>query len=261
MKAYWLLCMFLCVIYSINAQIKSGEAFYSEGAYLESAIAHELAYINAPSDSLLMKKSYAYKARGDYDRALKNLERIQSIDMTYEKALLHFLNEDIEACYNQLLRIQLDNDNVLTEAYHLLFVMTLVKKNDFQEARKYLNGEYSFGMNDDQLNEIISGKLKPKNTDRAFNISLWLPGFGQAYAGYLGRGFVSGLMQTGSAGFTYYSLINNYYFSGVLTGAALFYTFYLGGARYAGQLAEKKNLELQEQILSTLKSEIKKANR
>lgn len=260
MRAYWSLCMCLCVIFSISAQETSGEMLLERGAYLESAVAYELEFLSSPSDSLLLKKSYAYKAGGNYEKAIRSLERISSFDISYEKALLYFLNDDIEACYNQLLRFSLVDENELTSSYHLLYFMTLVKKNRFREARKYLHEAYSFGIERDQLDAVISDRTKAKNSDYAFNISLWLPGFGQAYAGYAGRGFVSGLMQIGGAGLSYYSLINKYYFSGVLTGAALFYTFYLGGARYAGQLAERKNLETQEQILKSLRSEIKKAN-
>lgn len=260
MKAFWLLCMCLCAIYSTSAQHLNADDLFASGDFESAAVAYEILYLLSADDSALLSKSFAYKADGNYEAALHNLDRITSLQVNYEKALIYYLKQDFESCFNQLLRIQMSDNSQKSEAFHLLYVMTLISRNEFTQARAYMMTIHSFGLQKEVIEQLIPKKLKTKSINKAYNISLVLPGIGQAYAGYPGRGFISGLMQVGSAGFTYYSLINRYYYSGVLTGAAMFYTFYLGGARYAGQLAEKKNLNHQKRILAGLKEEIKKAN-
>ena len=259
MRAFWLLCMFHCVIYSINAQENNPFDYLSDEKKVE-IIGYELAFFQSNNDSLLLGKANAYKQAGKYSEALDVLQRLKSIDTNYEKALLYYLNGEIENSYNQLLRINLVNDTIENTSYHLLYVLLLIKKDEYELAKEYLLNNYNFRLKAEQILEIIPSKIKSRNVERAYNLSLVLPGLGQTYAGYPGRGTISGLMQAGSAGFTYYSLVNQYYFSGVLTGAALFYTFYLGGARYAGKLAIEKNEQIQDQVITSLKNAIKKAN-
>ena len=257
MKAYWLLCMCLCATCLIRAQPSSGDRFYSQGDYRAAAIAWEVEYMRSASDSSLLKEAYAYKAAGHFSGALAALQRISHLDVSYEKALMYYMMGDIENSYNQLLRMVL-GQSAMTNASRLLYTMVLVRKNDFDGARKYLLSQLdAFDLTKEKIDQVFDKKIRVKNPQRAENISLLLPGFGQAYAGYPVRGFFSGLMQAGSAGFAYYSLLHQYYFSGVLTGAALFYTFYLGGARYASQLAEVKNKENQEVVISRLKTIIR----
>lgn len=256
MKQYWLVCIFLLGFYLTKAQ--SADELFRQERYQEAVIAYELEYYLSSQDSSLLKKAWSYKAMGAYDEAIQNLKRIRQLDVSYELALLYYLNHQLAQSNASLLKMGLSMSDTTINAV-LLRALVLIDQYEMGAAKNHLIANASLlGLSMDDIDLIFPRKLKVKNPEKAYNISLIAPGFGQAYAGYPGRGFVSGAMQLGTVGFTYWSLINRYYFSGVLTGAALFYTFYLGGARYAGMLADEKNQEFAKRTKSLLLEKIKK---
>ena len=256
MRRFWLACIFLFATFLIKAQ--SADSLFKQGNYQDAILAYEFEYYQSGQDSSLLKKSWAYKAMGKYDQAILNLKRINDFDTSYELALLYYLNDQLALSNASLLRMGMSGSDTTFNAT-LLKAMVQVDQLQIEEAKNHLIKHSDLlGLDDAAISSIFPKKIKIKNPDRAYNISLFAPGFGQAYAGYPGRGFVSGAMQLGTVGFTYWSLINRYYFSGVLTGAALFYTFYLGGARYAGILANERNEKLTEEIKNQISEQIKK---
>ncbi len=247
--------MFLCGSFLIKGQT-ARELFDSE-AYIEAAVAFEYEYFRDPSDSTLLYKSYCYKALGDYENALAILTRIQGLDVRYEKALLHYLNEDYERSNTELLRLRLDGvefDRNLV----VLQVLVEISRLKYKEAREALkeNAEL-LGLEIPDIDYIIDAKAKARDPLRAQNLSLWIPGTGQWYAGHFGKGLLSGSIQTGIVAFTGWSFYTGYFFSGTLTGATLFYTFYLGGARYAKKLAGKTNDEVTTKMKQRLFVKVK----
>ncbi|MEO9475216.1 MAG: hypothetical protein ABJG41_06765 [Cyclobacteriaceae bacterium] len=161
--------------------------------------------------------------------------------VSYEKVLAYYLSEDYQASYNEVLKHKLlfgpnDPDMIFFEALNLIAVYR------WKEAEKVLldNSEL-LGFSAPDIEMVFDGNKKPKNSDKAFNLSMFLPGVGQMYAGYLFKGLLSGGIQAGLIGASAYALYKGYFFTGGLTGVALFYTFYFGGARYAKELAEKRN--------------------
>ncbi|MEP3580413.1 MAG: hypothetical protein ABJN36_00410 [Cyclobacteriaceae bacterium] len=196
----------------------------------------------------LLKKAFCYKALSQYDKALEALNRIRLTPrdsvmkiVSYEKVLAYYLNEDYQASYNEVLKNKLlfgpkDPDIVCFEALNLIAVYK------WKEAeRLLLDNEELLELSVTDIETVFDGNKTPKNPDKAFNLSMFLPGVGQMYAGYPFKGLLSGGIQAGLVGASAYALYKGYFFTGGLTGVALFYTFYFGGARYARELAQKRN--------------------
>ncbi len=257
MKQYLLICICLSGFYSIKAQNHADSLFASED-YLNAAVEYERLAFEEKKDiaSLLLKKAYCYKAIGDYREAFRTVDRISSVQndslneiVSYEKVILAALSEEwAKAEYGLLMwDLKIKKENTALEQVRFLSLISLGKIN---EAKTHLRQNFSkLGINSVEANQFFRKKWKLKNPEKAYNLSLILPGLGQMYAGKFWKGAFSGTVQLGIIGFTGYHLYHGYFFTGGMTGAALFYTFYLGGARYARQLAEQYN----EQLKSTIK--------
>jgi tetratricopeptide (TPR) repeat protein len=238
--------MFLCVFFTTKAQ--TGIELFQQENFEEASLVFEYEYFVSGLDSSLLYKAYSQKALGDYENAIRTLNRIRSLDIGYEKALLHYLNGNYEQSRSIILRQRMFDDNFNSDLV-ILEILNEMARNDYSRARDLLiENQGLLGLNEVEMDDILDRRLKKKDPERAYNISLFLPGIGQWYAGYFGKGFLSGFIQTGLVGFSAYSLYTGYFFSGTLTGVAMFYTFYLGGARYARELAIQKNTEVSTKI-------------
>jgi len=266
MKRFLLICIYLFVYFSIDAQ-SIGDSLFQAGKYFEAAVQYEKeAYFHPEYQSeMLLKKAYCYKALGKYDQALQITKRINRINndslgrlVMYERIFLSYLLEDFPQAYNQLVqwdfKIQSKDESV-----EILRFLTLISLEKMEEARVLLEKQGDlYGMERAQVEEILSMNWKLKDPQKAYNLSLFFPGVGQMYAGYFFRGLFSGGLQTVIVAFTAYSFYKGYFFSGAIPGAALFYTFYLGGARYARQLSEKRNSEIKSKLKESFLERIKK---
>lgn len=267
MKRFLSICIFLCGCYSGSGQ-SAGDSLFAEGQYLEAAVAYEKDVFFATNRSavagLLLKKSYCYKALGDYHEALETANRITRMgeDSTrqlvmYERILLNYLKEDYRAANGELLRWELKFKEVSPSVLNLKF-LTLVGLGEMQQAEQLVLDHYAhFNISSASANTLFPGKLNWKDPEKAYKISLFLPGVGQMYAGSFFKGLVSGGVQAGLIAFTAFNVYHGYFFTGGMTGAALFYTFYLGGARHARELAEAKNegikLDIKRRFLELVK--------
>lgn len=255
MKQYCFTCIFLCVCFLSNAQAeREADSLFSEGDFINAAITFEyLAFQEADKSTrwrLLLKKSYCYKARSEYEQALDILKRIKPAAndtlkeiVSYEKILLTYLSDDYQSSHNEILKYKLVFGDIDADIFSLE-VLNLMALNRWEEAKKLVQQDNDFlNLTSEEIEYIFTKKLKPKNPDKAFNLSMFLPGVGQWYAGYFFKGVVSGGTQALLIGFSAFSLYKGYFFTGGMTGVALFYTFYFGGARYARELAVLKNRE------------------
>ena len=253
MKWLCFTCIFLCACYTSKAQDwQKGDSLFAEGKYLLAAVSFERMYYESQDDKVragnLLKKAFCYKALSQYDNAVEVLNRIRLTPrdsimkiVSYEKVLAYYLSEDYQASYNEVLKHKLlfgpsDPDMVFFEALNLIAVYK------WGEAEKVLISNMELlGVSLPEIETVFDENKKPKNPDKAFNLSMFLPGVGQMYAGYPFKGLLSGGIQAGLIGASAYALYKGYFFTGGLTGVALFYTFYFGGARYARELATKRN--------------------
>lgn len=257
MSRYCWICIFLCGSLWTKGQEHKAYELMEAGRYQEAALAFERALFETQDiqekNLFLVLKAQCYKAIGDYQAGIRNLKRVrflksdslkQAVD--YETVLQHYLNNEYQEAYSRLVRIQARQTE--TKETLILSFLVNVDLQKWEEARELLiSRDTVFQFDEEAIDYIIPPKWKLKDPDKAFNLSL-LPGIGQWYAGYFWKGVLSGSIQLVLGAFSIYSLVEGYFFSGTLTGVALFYTFYLGGARYASQLAHRKNHERSDII-------------
>jgi len=241
MKQFWLICTCLCVFYSINGQsLEKADSLFESGAFAQAAIFFEKAhFFNEDASNerhALLKKAYCQKELNQYAEAFVTLSRIpvtrDSISkiVSYERVLMAYLEGAPPKVENELLKYKLRFGGI--ESFNLMSLqfLNLVDLEKLDEARHYLkDSELSkyVKVSDD----ILPQKLKLKSEKKAKNLSMLAPGLGQIYSGY--------------------------FFTGTLSGAALFQNFYVGGIRYSGQLATKKNIEIKKGISERFFEQIK----
>lgn len=233
--------------------MKLGDSLLNEGAWLAARVAYEKEmFYNTLNiekyNTLLLKKSYCFKAEGNFESAYQILSKASFYDgpdelrykLYYEAALNAYLSGHPDLA----LSIAQEFSFAFNNSPDLLFIEVLVlnEMQKWQEAsEKFLLYTEKNNLSDYEslYKEILNHKFKKEK--RAESLSYFIPGSGQMYAGYFFRGSLSALIQGGLIYFSINSFLNGYYFSGTFTGVALFYMFYNGGARYAAKLAAKKN--------------------
>lgn len=257
-RYYWI-CIFLCACLWTEAQEDKANDLMEADRFSEAAVALERAIFESDDlqqkNRLLLRKAQCYKSLGDYESGIRNLKRIRFTNsdslkraVAYETLLLHYLNGEYQEAYSRVVRIQ--SQQAETPETLVLSFLVHVDLERWEEARNLLaDREDVFAFSESDIAFILPAKWKPKSPDKANSLSL-LPGIGQWYAGYFWKGVLSGGIQTLLGVFSIYSLVEGYILTGTLTGVSLFYTFYLGGARHAGELAVRKNQERANAIKS-----------
>lgn len=255
-RYYWI-CIFLCGYFWTKGQEKLAYQLMAQEQYPKAALAFERAFFEAKDmqerNRFLMLKAQCYKAIGDYEAGIRNLQRVRYLRgdslkraVNYEMILLYYLHGALADAQSRLIRMQATGG--MSQEMLLLSFLVNVEQGKWAEARQLLMEQDTvFQLSPEDIEYILPEKLKLKDPRKAYNLSL-LPGIGQWYAGYFWKGVLSGGIQALLGAFSIYSLVEGYFFTGTLTGVALFYTFYLGGARYAETLANRKNEERAGQI-------------
>ncbi|MBS1490144.1 MAG: hypothetical protein JSS93_06440 [Bacteroidetes bacterium] len=264
MIKFYLICIFLCAPFFIKAQTKLADSLFTAGQYLQARVEYErLLYLGLSSpNELLLKKSYCLKAQQQYEEAYHTLQRADffkgsdslQFKLYYESALNAYLSGKYDLCLNKIQEEYYYLPQIHSPFLELLEIMTLNQQQNISEANEKYN-EFVIRHHLSTSSPYTAKKFrKLKNPERAESMSHLLPGVGQLYAGFPGRGITSLAIQAGLVTFAGVSFLNGYYFSGAFTGVGLFYMFNNGGARHAHYLAEKKNRE----IITKLNNEIKK---
>ncbi|MEQ8240611.1 MAG: hypothetical protein RIA69_15435 [Cyclobacteriaceae bacterium] len=268
MKQFWLICTCLCASYSIKGQsYRSADTLFSKGSYAQASILYEKAYFFNEEvksrETFLLKKAECKKRLGLYEDAYQTLSRIPikkdsvSQVVSAEKILMAYLENDAPKVENELLKYKLRFGAPISNNLKIIQFLNYVQLEKLEDARSYLTANQNLLSDTNQLTQIVPENLKFKSEKKARNLSMFFPGVGQMYAGYWFKGLVSGGVQAGLITFTAWSFYTGYFFTGTLSGAALFQNFYVGGIRYSGQLAERKNQEIKNNISHRFFQQIK----
>lgn len=244
----------------------TAQQLYENKQFLDAAVMYEFDVFKSENikerNELLFAKYLCYKSLAQYDDAISTISRIKYVRsdsvkarVGYEKSLTYYLSNELSKSNLELQKLAGNQYND-TLAISLLQVLVSVDQLHWEEARELLSNGEVFEFSDQEVEQILPDKLKPKNSDKAENLSI-IPGLGQWYAGYFWKGATSGVIQAAIGSFMVYSLVEGYIFSGTLTGAAGLYTFNLGGARHAGELAHRKNAELTSVIKKRFLKKVK----
>lgn len=267
---YLLTCIFLCVTFLTKAQFEKADSLRAAGNYELAALEYERIVYQSLGPEItnqaLLQKGLCYKIQGNFNEVFNTLNRANlfleqdSINFTirYELALAAYLSDNYPAANAQLVQIEYFFKENGYEDVLYLHILTLNAMRKWEEAKeKYAQyaDENNVPLDVEQAYAFLP-KTKLKNPEKAEKISYFLPGIGQMYAGYFGKGLISSLIQAGLVGFGAYSLYEGYFFTGALTGIGLFYSFYTGGARHAKYLALRKNEELTKRYNEPIKEAI-----
>ena len=248
-----LICICLSGVSSIRAQeIAIADSLAKVGQFELAYLYYEKAIFKAESPEVfnaqLFKLGSAYKERGSFQNYAYTLERINKFvlgkeerdQLHYELAFAYYMNKEYgKAQFNFLQyesRLPAYSDDALL--LKTLLNGRLEKWDEAEEAYIAYSNDSSVKV-EDVFSDIRA--LKRKNPEKAENLSYFLPGAGQMYAGKPLRGITSFALQSGMLAFAAFNFLNGYYVSGTFTGVSLFYVFYMGGARHAGYLAEEFN--------------------
>lgn len=255
---YWWIYIFLCVPFSTEAQFVKADSLFSVGNYNLASLEYERVIFRSKSPDeinlALYKKGIAQKSLGRHKEAYQTLGRVNlflkqdslNFFTRYELALNAYLAEDYPTALSQLKQIEYFFKGDRYNGILFLHILTLNELRKWDEAKVKYEAFEKVNPTTITAKEAYKflDKLKLKNPERAENISYFLPGVGQMYAGYFGRGLLSGVLQALCVAYGAYGLYDGYFFTGGVAGIGLFWSFYSGGARHAKYLAEKKNEEI-----------------
>jgi len=270
MLRYYLLCIFLFVPRFISAQ-HVADSLFAAGDLLGARVEYERSIFSGGSpvtvNELLLKKSFCFKAAGDFQSAYQTLQRATEteaqklrISILYESALTSFLSGKSDLTLGHLEEIKYYFPDTTSQMFQLLEILALNETHQWEKAQQKFqtySTTYHLDLETTSYADII--KYKPKNPGKAETMSMIIPGSGQMYAGYFLKGLASTAINAGLVLFTVYSFSNGFYASGAFTGVALFYFFYTGGATYARTLTEQKNEHVFRKFNDSIKEQLTKA--
>lgn len=268
---YYLICIFLCVPFFTNGQASFADSLFQTGDYNYAKLEYErLAYSSTDRsivNNALLKKGYCYKTLGNYAEAYKTIERANLFGdndsmnyvMRFEIAINAYLAQEYTVALNQLLQIDyFIKDQKKKDETLFLQILCLNELQRWEEAKEKFAVYIELNNLNENPDEVYAFLEKPKLRDpkKAETLSYILPGVGQMYAGYFGKGLFSSFTQLVLVSFGAYSIYEGYFFTGAFTGIGLFYAFYSGGIRHARFLTEKKNAEKVEKYNSAVRKVI-----
>lgn len=204
---------------------------------------------------ILLQKSRLYQRSSRLQEAIQTLQRANLYEgedsirskIYTQLAYYHYLSQEYKKAQSYLMEnAYYFSGTALAEQNLYLEILTHLQLLEWEVAREKFHQFASiYTLSDEEAKYFETHSLpRLKDPEKAVSISHYLPGIGQWYAGYPGKALVSGGIQAAFVGFGLYNFYTGYFFSGAFTGIGLFYTFYTGGARHAGYLAEETNKKL-----------------
>lgn len=258
MKVSLLICIFLCGPYLGLANRQPADSLFAVGNYEAAAVGYEkdffLSFETVDKKRALLFKSFCYKALGEYDHAYDivkrgiNIGEKDSIELLlrYEAIVDSYLAKKPSKVLSEikLYEFYFPKESMNNNAITILNLLALNDLAEWNESKQLLLTKRNmFGVDSLAVEELYkpSTRVKLKNPQKAYNISLLLPGVGQMYAGHFFKGLFSSTVQAALMTFSITSLYDGYFFSGGVSGMSAFYAFYVGGADYSKKLTEKRN--------------------
>jgi TM2 domain-containing membrane protein YozV len=240
---------------------------YASGHYFEASIEYERMIFNAENQTKLyyykFKKALCYKQLRKFDRALDELQPMyfsNSSDslfqrVCYEQSLCFYLNEEPAKALWKI--DEFFHRSADTAAYRLFMPVKLLCLNEsfqWNEAHEcfmqFIELQHFTPEKKAEMMQIVNNLYLKRNIPhiksikKAENMSRFLPGSGQIYAGKTGEGIINFLINSSLLAFAAQQAYYGYYITGYLAGLGFFNKTYHGGIKRAGILATKKNKEL-----------------
>lgn len=264
-----MICIFRFAGYSaievdFNILFKRADSLFQSQQYQMAGIGYDqIAYLsgeNIIKTKALLKKADCYLARQEFAKAEIVLSRIYYADLNdsliyfarYKTALASYLNSNFSEAESQVIQAKsFINDSGLVYQFYPLYVLILNESKKYQEAKEALLAYAKHMVKDSIEKRRIMHEIESqyhykkipllKSPEKAKNLSMFLPGTGQLYAGYFWEGALSVSLQLVGLGFTGLCILNKYYFTGIALGTSIFQKFHVGGMNRSEFLVNKRN--------------------
>lgn len=265
---YFFSFIFLCGIFlTSNASTLKSDSLFASGKYFEASIEYERLIFQAKSQENLnyyrYRKALCYKKMRLFDLALDELQPIYFTNpedslyrlVCYEQSLCFYLSgEPARALWKIDEYLHRSKDSTSFRYFMPVRIFSLNETFQWNEAKKcfleYLNMQHFTPERKSEMEQMVGDlygkKSRPriKSVNKAENLSRFVPGAGQIYAGNTGEGIINFLINASVLTFAGYQVYNGFYITGYLAGLGFFNKTYHGGMKRAGDLASRKNQKL-----------------
>lgn len=210
--------------------------------------------------NLILQKAKTLSVAGRYHESLLELQRIDpgsmlnTTELYYERALCFFLSGDHNQSYNEMLGIP-DSTICNTLKYQRLWLLNLSEAGKFEECKNRLLERENLTENQKKKIDSLPVTFRFRSPLKASELSAFMPGSGQIYSGYTGKGIISILLHAGTGYIAVAGFMSGIYIVPTVFGVYPLLRFYIGGQIMSENLARRKNLE-NEEDLKTLYNEI-----
>ncbi len=236
-----------------------------ERKYFEAAVSFERIYFTSEDTQTKiianLKRAEALKQMGAFTKARNDLQRSVHVNIhadlhqkvLYEMAFCDYMAGNFTSSLAFLSQIE-HYYPVFRESIEVerLFALTNVMLGNWEKSREHtvvlIEKSLSSQMIKDSLvtetaNLFCNCKWPiEKSEKRAGMLSTFLPGSGQVYAGYPGKGILNAGSQLLALSFAGVMMWQGLYITGFTVGLGLFQSFYFGGIRQANFLTHQSNL-------------------
>jgi hypothetical protein len=200
--------------------------------------------------NLILKKANCLKQKNMFAEAYNNLLRIEFenlADTLQNKILFELMlnatmaNQPNDAMYYLIQHKNFVTDSANSYQINLLKAIIYLENREWETAHQLMRS--LLRENEKlKLDSIWNANFpRFKNVKKARRLSTFLPGLGQSYAGKAGFGIINFIGIAGSAYFTYWHIIHQYYWIAAITGGGWMSRFYVGGLKTSTSLTRKNN--------------------
>jgi hypothetical protein len=256
---------------------------FSEGSYFQASVEFEKVIFYSSDNVRIAQckyyKALCYKEMNELKRALDELEAVNISKVPdslfflirYEQTYCNLLSDEPEKAFWNINDLNSRfGDSLYFKERIPLEILCLNELRKWGEAVSLLNVYIDRMPVADSIkskerfvvSELYRKKNLPKHksSDKAENLSRFIPGSGQIYSGKVFEGSFNFLMNATLLGFSLYEFYTRCYFTGYVAGLTLFNKTYHGGMHRAAILAEEKNrksmnefnIKVSDQILDLI---------
>ncbi len=284
-NGFYLICIFLCGTLSEGAHaqteqlMRRADSLFASGNYFESSVAYERVYFESEEPLMRitanLKKAQALKQLREYDRALADLRRSVTFsgkdslrqEVLYEMAFCAYMDGDPGEAFALLQQFRHRYGQDSGQRVYLLEGLVLNDLRQWDALADHIESwVLNFSGDPEMAEEIAEEQLacyaeilmlkeeqRKPDPEKARLWSTFIPGSGQLYAGEAGWGMLNAFSQLASLGAFAAMAINGYYVAGVFAGLGPFQSFYFGGIRQAGLLAENNKKSRRDETLAAVR--------
>jgi tetratricopeptide (TPR) repeat protein len=232
------------------------DGLYASGNFTQSLAAYQrvLFFNDKVTDaSLLLRIADNFLACGDKERAIEYFDHAYyaqsddslKVEVLFKKAGCYLRNQDYNYALIELLSLNADPTRWYFRKLNFYLGMAWFGQENFKESEAaFLNAARS----DEErvaIRSVFGNKklMSQPNPKVASWLSIFIPGSGQVYTGYILDGINSFLLTGSFVALSFYLAVVTTPLDAILTALPWFERYYQGGFQRAEELADKKRSE------------------